>query len=87
MGLPLLALLPQPLAILEIGASAGLSLIPDRNAYLLGVVRLRVPLLNLTGELLYFVVALALTVRFYLLALSRVREGAANPLLSKRPGC
>jgi hypothetical protein len=54
---------------------------------LLSVVRLRVPLLNLTGDLLYFVVALALTVRFYLLALSRVRESAANPLLSEHPGC
>jgi hypothetical protein len=54
---------------------------------LLSVVRLRVPLLNLTGDLLYFVVALALTGRFYLLALSRVRESAANPLRSEHPGC
>jgi hypothetical protein len=32
--LPLLALIPQPLALLEIGASAGLCLIPDRYSYL-----------------------------------------------------
>lgn len=31
--LPLLALLPQPLALLEIGASAGLCLLPDLHAY------------------------------------------------------
>lgn len=31
--LPVLALLPQPLALLEIGASAGLCLVPDRYAY------------------------------------------------------
>jgi hypothetical protein len=31
--LPLLALLPQPLALLEVGASAGLCLLPDRFAY------------------------------------------------------
>jgi Uncharacterized protein conserved in bacteria (DUF2332) len=31
--LPLLALLPQPLALLEIGASAGLCLLPDLYAY------------------------------------------------------
>jgi hypothetical protein len=59
---------------------------------LLSVVRLRVPLLNLTQDpalRLYIVVALALTVAFifYLLALSRIRESAANPLLTKRPGC
>lgn len=33
MLLPLLALLPQPLALIEVGASAGLCLIPDRYAY------------------------------------------------------
>jgi hypothetical protein len=31
--LPLLARLPQPLALLEVGASAGLCLLPDRYAY------------------------------------------------------
>lgn len=31
--LPLLALLPQPLALLEVGASAGLCLLPDHYAY------------------------------------------------------
>ena len=37
--LPLLAALPQPLALLEVGASAGLCLLPDRYA-----LRLRHPL-------------------------------------------
>src|SRR5215469_1241507 len=31
--LPLLALLPQPMALLEVGASAGLCLLPDKYAY------------------------------------------------------
>src|SRR5438128_2540104 len=31
--LPVLMLLPQPLALLEVGASAGLCLLPDRYAY------------------------------------------------------
>jgi hypothetical protein len=35
--LPLLSLLPQPLALLEVGASAGLCLLPDRYAYDFGV--------------------------------------------------
>ncbi len=34
--LPLLALLPQPLALIEVGASAGLCLLPDRYAYSYG---------------------------------------------------
>ena len=34
--LPVLALLPQPLALLEVGASAGLCLYPDRYAYRYG---------------------------------------------------
>jgi hypothetical protein len=53
---------------------------------LLSVVRLRVPLLNLTGDLLCFVVALAMTVRFYVLALSRAHENAANSLPPKNRG-
>ena len=38
--LPLLARLPQPLALLEVGASAGLCLLPDRYAYDYGARRL-----------------------------------------------
>jgi hypothetical protein len=38
--LPLLARLPQPLALLEVGASAGLCLLPDRYAYDYGTMRL-----------------------------------------------
>lgn len=38
--LPALGLLPQPLALLEVGASAGLCLLPDRYAYDYGRVRL-----------------------------------------------
>jgi hypothetical protein len=34
--LPALSLLPQPLALLEVGASAGLCLLPDRYGYLYG---------------------------------------------------
>jgi hypothetical protein len=34
--LPALALLPQPLALLEVGASAGLCLLPDRYSYAYG---------------------------------------------------
>jgi hypothetical protein len=38
--LPLLGSLPQPLALLEVGASAGLCLLPDRYAYDYGDLRL-----------------------------------------------
>jgi hypothetical protein len=38
--LPLLARLPQPLALIEVGASAGLCLLPDRYGYDYGTVRL-----------------------------------------------
>jgi hypothetical protein len=38
--LPLLAALPQPLALLEVGASAGLCLLPDRYAYDYGGARI-----------------------------------------------
>src|SRR5207247_3541279 len=31
--LPVLAMLPQPLALIEVGASAGLGLLPDRYGY------------------------------------------------------
>jgi hypothetical protein len=41
--LPLLARLPQPLAIVEVGASAGLCLLPDRYGYDYGPVRLPPP--------------------------------------------
>lgn len=38
--LPVLALLPQPLALLEVGASAGLCLLPDRYGYAYGTHRI-----------------------------------------------
>ena len=41
--LPLLARLPQPLALLEVGASAGLCLLPDRYGYDYGARRIEPP--------------------------------------------
>jgi hypothetical protein len=41
--LPLLAGLPQPLALLEVGASAGLCLLPDHYSYDYGITRLEPP--------------------------------------------
>jgi hypothetical protein len=41
--LPVLARLPQPLALLEVGASAGLCLLPDRYGYDYGAKRLAPP--------------------------------------------
>lgn len=41
--LPLLAMLPQPLALIEVGASAGLCLLPDHYGYDYGDHRLRPP--------------------------------------------
>jgi hypothetical protein len=41
--LPLLAQLPQPLALLEVGASAGLCLLPDRYGYDYGAVKIEPP--------------------------------------------
>jgi hypothetical protein len=38
--LPLLAQLPQPLALIEVGASAGLCLLPDRYGYNYGAVKI-----------------------------------------------
>jgi hypothetical protein len=39
--LPILARLPQPLALIEVGAAAGLCLLPDRYGYEYGAARLR----------------------------------------------
>jgi hypothetical protein len=41
--LPLLAALPQPLALIEVGASAGLCLLPDRYGYDYGPSRIAAP--------------------------------------------
>ncbi|MET7750837.1 DUF2332 domain-containing protein [Micromonospora sp. NPDC005367] len=50
--LPVLAALPQPLALLEVGASAGLCLYPDRYAYRYGDQRLGAgePVLECTAD-------------------------------------
>ncbi|MDP9792269.1 hypothetical protein J2S43_000781 [Catenuloplanes nepalensis] len=52
--LPLLAALPQPLALLEVGASAGLCLYPDRYSYRYGGAPLGsgVPVLDCDSDLL-----------------------------------
>ncbi len=44
MLLPVLARLPQPLALIEVGASAGLCLLPDRYGYAYGAHRIPPPL-------------------------------------------
>jgi hypothetical protein len=56
------------------------------GVFVLSVVRLRA-LLNQARDLLYIVVALALTVRFYLLVMARARESTAKPRRSKEPNC
>jgi hypothetical protein len=48
--LPLLATLPQPLALLEVGAAAGLCLLPDRYAYDYGGGHLVPPVLRVAAE-------------------------------------
>jgi hypothetical protein len=55
------------------------------GVFVLSIVRLRVPLFGQTGDLLYIVIALVLSVRFYLLAMTRARESAAKPLVTKHP--
>jgi hypothetical protein len=47
--LPILAQLPQPLALLEVGASAGLCLLPDRYGYDYGAKRIEPPV-RATGQ-------------------------------------
>jgi hypothetical protein len=81
--LPLLALLPQPLALLEVGASAGLCLIPDRYSYRYNGVKV-VPSSNVGAVPPHFRVKRTLK-RRYPKRMSRSRGEWA--LISNRSAC